>query len=169
MPKLSAGFLTQKREAFARLMNYFADEDEDMPRVDPKNIDPIRIQEQLLGMPFDNPKPRYDDKNLPKETIEAMFAQNFTKSSGNVDVDNQMVDYVQSSINNTIETEVDAEARDLDADQAAEPLVLEDVVAASRAAPGAPLTDKVTQQEVAGLFPNDDLSQLIAARGNRNA
>jgi len=159
----------QKREAFARFANYIADEEEDTPRVNPKNIDLESIQNELQDKPSSIPQPLYDDKNLPKETIEAMFAQNFTKSSGNVDVDNQMVDYVQSSINNTIETEVDAEARDLDADQAAEPLVLEDVVAASRAAPGAPLTDKVTQQEVAGLFPNDDLSQLIAARGNRNA
>ena len=23
-------------------------------------------------MPFENPKPRYDDKNLPKENIESM-------------------------------------------------------------------------------------------------
>ena len=61
------------------------------------------IQNELQDKPSSIPQPLYDDKNLPKETIEAMFAQNFTKSSGNVDVDNQMVDYVQSTINNTIE------------------------------------------------------------------
>ena len=70
---LTALGLTQKREAFARLINYFADEDEDTPRVNPKTVDPIRIQEELLGMPFDNPKPRYDDNTLPKETVESMF------------------------------------------------------------------------------------------------
>ena len=97
-PKLTAAGLTQKREAFARFMNYILDEDEDTPKIDPKNIDPVRIQEMLLGMPFENPKPRYEDKNLPKETIESMFAQDFTSSSGNAETDNQLVDYIQSSV-----------------------------------------------------------------------
>ena len=94
-PKLTALGLTQKREAFARLMNYVADEDEDTPKINPKNIDPVRIQEELLGMPFESPQPRYDEKNLPKETIESMFAQDFVPSSGSVETDNQMVDYLQ--------------------------------------------------------------------------
>ena len=70
-----------------------------MPRVNPKTIDPIRIQEQLLGMPFDNPKPRYEDKNLPtKKLLKSMFAQDFTPGSGNVETDNQLVDYIQSTV-----------------------------------------------------------------------
>ena len=117
-PKLTALGLTQKREAFARLMNYFADEDEDMPRVNPKTIDPIRIQEQLLGMPFDNTKPRYEDKNLPKETVESMFAQDFTPGSGNVETDNQLVDYIQSTVRATDETDIDQESRNVEAETA---------------------------------------------------
>ena len=110
--------LTQKREAFARLFNYFADEDEDMPRINPKTIDPIRIQEQLLGMPFDNPKPRYEDKNLPKETVESMFAQDFTPGSGNVETDNQLVDYIQSTVRASDETDIDQESRNVEAERA---------------------------------------------------
>ena len=117
-PKLTALGLTQKREAFARLINYFADEDEDMPRINPKTIDPIRIQEQLLGMPFEKSKPRYDDKNLPKETIESMFAQDFTPGSGNIETDNQLVDYIQSTVRNSDETDIDQELRNEEAERA---------------------------------------------------
>ena len=117
-PKLTALGLTQKREAFARLMNYVADEDEDTPKINPKNIDPVRIQEELLGMPFESPQPRYDEKNLPKETIESMFAQDFVPSSGSVETDNQMVDYLQYTAKAETETNVDQEQRDQQANQA---------------------------------------------------
>jgi len=163
-PKLTAAGLTQKREAFARFANYLADEEEDLPKVNPKTIDPEKIQNELLGKPYTIPQPRYEDKNLPKETVESMFAQNFTVSSGDVDKDNQMVQYVRSTIENTIESDIADAERDEEADRVAEPLVLEDVVSAVTQAPGAPVTDQVTQTQVAGLFPQDTLSQLIAQR-----
>ena len=68
-------------------------------------------------MPFENPKPRYDDKNLPKETLESMFAQDFTTGSGNTETDNQMVDYIQSTIKATDETDIDQESRNVDAER----------------------------------------------------
>ena len=163
MPKLSSAFLTQKREAFARLMNYFADEDEDTPRVNPKTVDPIRIQEQLLGMPFENPKPRYDDKNLPKETIESMFAQDFTPGSGNVETDNQLVDYIQSTVRASDETDIDQESRNVEAERASVmgDIELENPVQQPQA------TGQVNAAQFQALFPNDPTGAAIAMRGNR--
>ena len=162
-PKLTALGLTQKREAFARLMNYFADEDEDTPRVNPKTVDPIRIQEQLLGMPFENPKPRYDDKNLPKETIESMFAQDFTPGSGNVETDNQLVDYIQSTVRNSDETDIDQESRNVEAERAS---IMGDVELESPVQqPQA--TGQVNAAQFQALFPNDPTGAAIAMRGNR--
>jgi hypothetical protein len=160
-PKLTALGLTQKREAFARLMNYFADEDEDMPRVNPKTIDPIRIQEQLLGMPFDNTKPRYEDKNLPKETVESMFAQDFTPGSGNVETDNQLVDYIQSTVRATDETDIDQESRNVEAETAG---VMGDVELESPV-PQPPATGQVNAAQFQALFPNDPTGAAIAQRG----
>ena len=162
-PKLTALGLTQKREAFARLFNYFADEDEDMPRVNPKNIDPIRIQEQLLGMPFENPKPRYEEKTLPKETVESMFAQDFTPGSGNVETDNQLVDYIQSTVRNSDETDIDQELRNEEAERASVmgDVELENPVQQPQA------TGQVDAAQFQALFPNDPTGAAIAMRGNR--
>ena len=160
---LTAAGLTQKREAFARLMNYFADEDEDTPRVNPKTVDPIRIQEQLLGMPFENPKPRYDDKNLPKETIESMFAQDFTPGSGNVETDNQLVDYIQSTVRNSDETDIDQESRNVEAERAS---VMGDIQL-ENPVQQPPATGQVNAAQFQALFPNDPTGAAIAMRGNR--
>ena len=160
---LTAAGLTQKREAFARLMNYFADEDEDTPRVNPKTVDPIRIQEQLLGMPFENPKPRYDDKNLPKETIESMFAQDFTPGSGNVETDNQLVDYIQSTVRNSDEADLDQESRNVEAERAS---IMGDIELESPVQQP-PATGQVNAAQFQALFPNDPTGTAIAMRGNR--
>ena len=162
-PKLTAIGLTQKREAFARLMNYFNDEDQDTPRVNPKTVDPVEIQNELLGMPFDNTKPRYDDNTIPKETTESMFAQDFTVGSGNVETDNQIVDYVQSSIRNTDETDVDQESRNQEAERASVmgDVQLENPVQQPQA------TGQVNAQQFQALFPNDPTGAAIAMRGNK--
>ena len=110
--KLTAAGLTQKREAFARLMNYVLDEEEDTPKIKARDIDPQRIQEEILNMSFDSPVPRYDDNTLPKETLESMYAQDFTPSSGNIETDNQMVDYIKSTARAEVETEAEAINRD---------------------------------------------------------
>jgi hypothetical protein len=160
-PKLTAAGLTQKREAFARFMNYILDEEEDTPRIDPKNIDPIRIQEMLLGMPFENPKPRYDDKTLPKETIESMFAQDFTPGSGNVETDNQLVDYIQNSIRATDETDIDQESRNIEAETAS---VMGDVELENPVQATPNTGQQVSAQQFQTLFPNDPTGAAIAQR-----
>ena len=160
-PKLSAFYLTQKREAFARFMNYILDEEEDTPKINPKNIDPVRIQEMLLGMPFENPKPRYDDNTLPKETIESMFAQDFTPGSGNVETDNQLVDYIQSSIRATDETDIDQESRNIEAERAS---VMGDVELESPVQATPNTGQQVSAQQFQTLFPNDPTGAAIAQR-----
>jgi len=163
-PKLSAAGLTQKREAFARLMNYLSDEDKDLPRVNPKTVDPKAIQQELLNQSYKIEQPIYDEKNLPKETVESMFAEDFTGSSGNVETDNQMVDYLQSSLRNREEVEVDEAARNVEADQGMITEGIEDQLINPVQQPTAPATGQATPQTVQALFPNDPLSAQIAAR-----
>ena len=185
-PKFTYGLLTQKREAFARFMNYVTEDPSDkfgtiggqpdVPYVNPKTVDPSKIQEELQKMSYQIEQPIYDDNTIPKETMETLFAGDFLGSSGNVDTDNQMVDYVKSTLKHTRETEADDVVREEDADQAMmtenfeEELI--DPVKAMQAKnfqpPQPPNTGQITPQKVAGLFPNDQLSQLIAQRQNKN-
>lgn len=172
--KLTAAGLTQKREAFARLMNYMNDEDKDLPRVDPKTVDPKEIQNELLQQSYKIEQPRYDDKTLPKETVENMFAQDFVGSSGNVETDNQMVDYLASTVRNREEVEIDEQARDEEATRANITEGIEDELvdpnqAVNNSLPTTPTpaTGQVTPQQVSALFPNDPLSAQIAARRQR--
>jgi hypothetical protein len=165
----------QKREAFAKLLNYMADEDKDLPRVNPKTVDPLKIQEELLNQPFRIEQPKYQEKNLPTDTVESMFTQDFTGSSGNVETDNQMVNYLNSTIKNAKETEVEANLRDIIADREQVDASV-DLVDPNEAmqesnpdmtnyqAPMQPNTGQVTPQSVQALFPNDPTSALIAAR-----
>tara|TARA_E500000318_G_scaffold29985_1_gene29831 strand:- start:394 stop:837 length:444 start_codon:yes stop_codon:yes gene_type:complete len=147
-------------------MNYILDEDEDTPRINPKNIDPARISEMLTQMPFENPKPRYDDKNLPKETLESMFAQDFTTGSGNTETDNQMVDYIQSTIKATDETDIDQESRNVDAERSS---VMGDVQLESPVQQTPDTGQQVNAQQFQALFPNDPTGAAIAMRGNKRA
>ena len=114
-------------------------------------------------MPFDNPKPRYDDKNLPKETVESMFAQDFTPGSGNVETDNQLVDYIQSTVRATDETDIDQELRNEEAERASVmgDVELENPVQQPQA------TGQVNAAQFQALFPNDPTGAAIAMRGNR--
>jgi len=159
-PKLTALGLTQKREAFARLMNYFADESEDTPRVDPKTVDPQAIQERLLGMPYENTVPKYEEENIPKITTESMFAQDFTGSSGNVDVDNSMVDYVRQTARAEIETDADQQSREDQANAS----VMGDVELESVGTPEPAQIENVNPQQFSALFPNDPTGAAIAQR-----
>ena len=161
-PKLTAAGLTQKREAFARFANYITDEEEDAPKINPRTVNPQAIADELLSKPYRVPQPRYNDETLPEDTIKYMFAENFTGSSGNANTDNQMVDYVAQTQRAERESDIDDQLRDQEADQAAEPLDLENVVEAVQAP-----APQVNPQAFGSLFPQDTLGQAIANRGNR--
>ena len=101
------------------MLNYLNEEDKDIPTVDADDINQEDITNRLLSLDYSIPQPRYDDKTLPKETVESMFVQQFTNSSGNVELDNEMASVVQSTVRNEEETTVDETARDEDADRQA--------------------------------------------------
>ena len=158
---LTAAGLTQKREALARLMNYVLDEEEDNVRINPKTIDPVRIQEEILKIPFESVQPRYDEKTLPKETLESMYAQDFVPSSGNVETDNQMVDYIKATARAEIETEQDQTSRDFEADEAR----VTDNIELENPVQQTPVTgQQVNPQQFSTLFPNDPTGAAIAQR-----
>jgi hypothetical protein len=64
-----------KRRAFARFANYLADEDNDLPRVDPNSINDDEIIRRLSNAPITIPKQGYEYKNLPKEEKQRMFPE----------------------------------------------------------------------------------------------
>jgi len=169
-PKLTAVGLTRKRDAFARLYNYFADQEQDLPRVDPRSVDPKEIQERLLNLSYQIPQPIYDDKNLPKDVIETMFAGDFTKSSGNAELDNDMVAYLNRTVEADTETVLEQAQRDQEADDPSitDDLQLQPAFGQQQMAqpPQVPQTPQgqVTANQIQTLFPFDTTAAAIAQR-----
>ena len=161
--------LTQKREAFARVMNYLHENDSDVPRVRAQDVTPEEITDRLLQLDSKVPDPIYDENTIPKENFETMFAQDYSGTSGNVDVDNDAVAFLRQATINEADTE--EQEKEIEGDERGlitEDLELENPVQQPQAqAPTPPNTGQVTQQQVAGLFPDDNLSQLIAQRRTR--
>jgi len=151
--------LTRKRDALARLINYLADEDKDIPKVDPKTISETEIIEKLSNLPMSVPEPRFD--NVPDKVQETLFANDFSESSGSAEEDNNLVGMIQKSLQNN--SVVDAEEEERDKEQVAS--VMGDVKLENPVAPQTPAnTGQVTSQQVADLFPNDPTSIAAARR-----
>tara|TARA_Y100000114_G_scaffold152733_1_gene171476 strand:- start:1758 stop:2381 length:624 start_codon:yes stop_codon:yes gene_type:complete len=166
-PRLSRAGLTQKREAFARLLNYLNEEDKDIPTVKANEINQEDITNRLLSLDYSVPQPRYDDKTLPKETIESMFVQQLTNKSGNVDLDNEMASVIRGSVQNEEETIADEILRDEDADRQAVTGDLELQPVAQTPQPSPPVTGQQTAQQIQTLFPFDTTSIAAAQRRER--
>ena len=167
-PKLTALGLTRKRDAFARLYNYFKDEDRDLPQINPKTISPEDIQKELLGISYKIPQPIYDE-NLPKDVVETMFAGDFTKPSGDTALDNDMVAYLNRVVEADTETVLEQAQRDIEAD---DPSITDDLelqpafgtqMAQAPQAPQVP-QGQATAQDVQALFPFDSTAAAIAQR-----
>jgi len=168
-PKLTAVGLTRKRDAFARLYNYFKDEDRDLPQINPKTISPEDIQKELLGISYKIPQPIYDDKNLPKDVVETMFAGDFSKPSGDTALDNDMVAYLDRVVEADTETILEQAQRDQEAD---DPSITDDLelqpafgtqIAQAPQVPQVP-QGQATAQDVQALFPFDTTAAAIAQR-----
>jgi hypothetical protein len=160
--------LTQKREAFARLLNYLNENDVDVPKIDAKDITPEQITERMQQLDASVPAPIYDEKTIPKNTYETLFAQDFSGTSGDLQTDNNAVTFLSTATQK--EAEVEAEEAPIEQQEkqlVMEDLQLEDPVASPPAAPTPPNTGQVTSQQVADLFPNDPTS--IAAARRREA
>ena len=160
--------LTQKREAFARLLNYLNENDVDVPKIDAKDITPEQITERMQQLDASVPAPIYDEKTIPKNTYETLFAQDFSGTSGDLQTDNNAVTFLSTATQK--EAEVNAEEAPIVEEEkklVMEDLQLEDPVATAPTAPTPPNTGQVTSQQVADLFPNDPTS--IAAARRREA
>jgi len=158
--------LTQKREAFARLVNYLNEGDADIPRVDPKTVTPEEITERMGQLDAKVPAPIYDENTIPKNNFETMFAQDYSGTSGNLQTDNNAVQFLQTATNN--EAMVDTEEAPIEAEEKSmimADLQLEDPVAQAPQAPIQPNTGQVNPQQFQALFPNDPTGAAIAQRG----
>ena len=158
--------LTQKREAFARLVNYLNEGDADIPRVDPKTVTPEEITERMGQLDAKVPAPNYNEDTIPKNNYEVMFAQDFSGSSGNLQTDNNAVQFLQTATNS--EAMVDTEEAPIEAEEKSmimADLQLEDPVAQAPQAPVPPATGQVNAQNFQALFPNDATGAAIAQRG----
>ena len=160
--------LTQKREAFARLVNYLNESDADVPRVDPKTVTPEEITERMGQLEASVPSPNYNQETLPKNNFETLFAQDYSGSSGNLQTDTNAVTMLSTATQN--EAMVDAEEAPVEAEEKSmimADLQLEDPVAQAPTAPVPPATGQVNPQQFQALFPNDPTGAAIAQRGVR--
>jgi len=162
--------LTQKREAFARVMNYLNDSDTDVPRINPKDVSPEEITERLLQLDTKVPDPQYNEKTLPTKTFETLFAYDNVGSSGNVETDNNAVAFLDSSTQN--ELLLDAEEQDVASEEKLkvfEDLQLENPDMTPPTAPVVPATGpQVNARTFEALFPNDPTGAAIARKGTGN-
>jgi len=158
--------LTQKREAFARLMNYLNDSDSDIPRINPKEVDPEEITQRLLELDSKIPDPQYNDKTIPKRNFETLFAHDLTDSSGNVEIDNNAVAFLNTSTNKEAELEVEEAPAVIEEEtKVMDDLELEDPVqTAPQNVPPATGQQNINPQQFATLFPNDATGAAIAQR-----
>ena len=160
--------LTQKREAFARLVNYLREGDADIPRIDPKTVTPEEITERMGQLDAKVPAPNYNQETLPKNNFETMFAQDYSGSSGDLQTDTNAVTMLSTATQN--EAMVDAEEAPIEAEEKTSimaDLQLEDPVAKPPVAPVPPDTGQVNPQSFQALFPNDPTGAAIAQRGVR--
>jgi hypothetical protein len=162
-----------KRRAFARFANYLADEDNDLPRVDPNSINDDEIIRRLSNAPITIPKQGYEYKNLPKEEKQRMFPER------------ELQETIPTSL--LVDAEGFGTGFNLGEDQAIN-AVNEDYgmtpqamnqgqgTTTAPAAPQAPQgipapaveTPQAKQAKVSSLFPFDFTSQAIAGQGETN-
>ena len=116
------------------------------------------------------PQPIYDDNTIPSETTETMYAGDLTESSGNTEEDNDMVAYIDTTVNNVNVHAQDLDQRDAEADAAAEEEDYNVTKDLELQQAGTGLqnitqnTGQVTSQQVADLFPNDPTTIAAARR-----
>jgi len=161
--------LTQKREAFARIMNYLNESDSDVPRVNAQDVTPEEITDRLLQLDSKVPDPIYDENTIPKQNFETLFAEEYSGTSGDINIDNDAVAFLRQATVNEVDT--DEQEKEIESDEKrliTEDIELENPVQQPQPqAPIQPNTGQVTPQQVAGLFPNDPLSIEIARRRQR--
>ena len=113
------------------------------------------------------PQPIYDEKTLPKKNFDVMFAQDFSGTSGNLQEDNNAVDFLRAATTTEAAiNEEEAPIENIEKTMVTDDIQLEDPVQAGQA-PVPPATGQVNPQSFQALFPNDPTGAAIAQRGVR--
>ena len=166
-----------RARAFARFANYLADEEQDLPKVDPKNIKPEEIIQRLQNTPTRVPKQGFKYSSFPKQERERMFpemeARNYAPPAYNLEADAFRNSYMQGNTR-----ALTALNQDYGVGAPAATAVAEEEQAGQNVANALqppriqPLTTPQTaqqpearEQQVKNLFPFDTLSQQIARQG----
>ena len=159
-----------RARAFARFANYLADEEQDLPRVDPKDIKPEEIIQRLQNTPTRVPKQGFKYSDLPKSERERMFpemeAKNYAPPAYNLEADAFRNSYMQgntralTALNQDYGVGAPATTAVAEEEQAGQ-----NVANALQPPKVQPLTapaQPITGEKYAGLFPFDVLGQGIA-------
>ena len=159
-----------RARAFARFANYLADEEQDLPRIDPKDIKPEEIIQRLQNTPTRVPKQGFKYSDLPKSERERMFpemeAKNYAPPAYNLEADAFRNSYMQgntralTALNQDYGVGAPAAAAVAEEEQAGQ-----NVANALQPPKVQPLTapaQPITGEKYAGLFPFDVLGQGIA-------
>jgi hypothetical protein len=166
-----------RSRAFARFANYLADEDQDLPKVDPKNIKPEEIIQRLQNTPTRVPKQGFKYSSFPKEERERMFpeleSRNYAPPAYNLEADAFRSSYMQGNTRaltalnqdygvgapaaTAVEEEEQAQQT---AGNALQPPRIQPLTT-----PQAAQQPEAREQQVKNLFPFDTLSQQIARQG----
>lgn len=159
-----------RARAFARFANYLADEEQDLPRIDPKDIKPEEIIQRLQNTPTRVPKQGFKYSDLPKSERERMFpemeAKNYAPPAYNLEADAFRNSYMQgntralTALNQDYGVGTPAAAAVAEEEQAGQ-----NVANALQPPKVQPLTapaQPITGEKYAGLFPFDVLGQGIA-------
>jgi hypothetical protein len=163
--------------AFARFANYLADEDQDLPKVDPKNIKPEEIIQRLQNTPTRFPKQGFKLSDFPKQERERMFpelaAKEYAPPTYNLEADAFRNAYVQgntralTALNQDYGVGAPAATAVAEEEQAQQTAgnALQPPRIQPLTTPQAAQQPEAREQQVKNLFPFDTLSQQIARQG----
>ena len=166
-----------RARAFARFANYLADEEQDLPKVDPKNIKPEEIIQRLQNTPTRVPKQGFKYSDLPKSERERMFPEmevrNYAPPAYNLEADTFRNSYVQgntkalTALNQDYGVGAPAATAVEEEEQAKQTAgnALQPPRIQPLTTPQAAQQPEAREQQVKNLFPFDTLSQQIARQG----
>ena len=166
-----------RARAFARFANYLADEEQDLPKVDPKNIKPEEIIQRLQNTPTRVPKQGFKYSDLPKSERERMFPEmevrNYAPPAYNLEADTFRNSYVQgntralTALNQDYGVGAPAATAVAEEEQAQQTAgnALQPPRIQPLTTPQAAQQPEAREQQVKNLFPFDTLSQQIARQG----
>ena len=166
-----------RARAFARFANYLADEEQDLPKVDPKDIKPEEIIQRLQNTPTRVPKQGFKYSDLPKSERERMFPEmevrNYAPPAYNLEADTFRNSYVQgntralTALNQDYGVGAPAATAVAEEEQAQQTAgnALQPPRIQPLTTPQAAQQPEAREQQVKNLFPFDTLSQQIARQG----